>query len=147
MNAVVPFETNPQIRRRPVRSIGQPVPTGAPFVCAWSAVGGCVIVRVAGEVDDVSAPSLDLELRRVITTKQPTVVVDLRRVSLMTSAGIHALATAHALATEHDGWLRLACASDQLLRLIRITGLDQRVEHHPRLADALPSYRPSIAGP
>jgi anti-anti-sigma factor len=120
--------------------------TSGALTCGWSAVGSCVIVRVGGEVDDVTAPTLESELRRVITTKQPTVVVDLRRVGFMNSTGIRVLAVAHELAVEQGGWLRLACADEQLTKLLRLTGLDSRIELYPALADALPSYRRSTVG-
>lgn len=125
----------------------RPVQVSGLLTCGWSAVGGCVVVRVAGEVDDHTAPTLETELRRVITTKQATVVVDLRRVGFMTSAGLRVLAIAHELAVEQGGWLRLACADEQLVKLLRLTELDTRVEHFPTLAEALPSYRRSaVAG-
>lgn len=119
-----------------VRTHRRPVPVSGPFRFSWSAVGGCVVVRIAGRVDD--AGTLAAELRQVIVTKQPTVVVDLRRVELMHDAGIDVLLAAHEFAVRHGGWLRLACAGEILAELI-----GDRARHYPSLADALPSYRPA----
>lgn len=125
----------------------KPVSVSGPFVCGWSAVGGCAVVRVAGRVDNATALTFENELRHVITTKRPTLVVDLRRVTSMDAAGIRALATGHALALEHGGWLRLSGAKEWLTDLMRATRLDVRIQHFPTLAEALPRYRPAAVGP
>ncbi|MEV5962579.1 STAS domain-containing protein [Kribbella sp. NPDC051952] len=106
-----------------------------PFVCKWSAVGDCAIVRVNGDVDVVAVPTLETELRHVITTKLPKLVVDLRRVKVMEPAGIAVLASAHQLAVEHGGWLRTSGAARWLMDLIP--------NPYGSLAEALPAYRPS----
>jgi anti-anti-sigma factor len=124
-----------------------PVSVSGPFVCRWSAVGDCAVVRVAGQVDSATAPTFENELRRVITTKLPTLVVDLRRVTSMNAAGIDALATGHALAVELGGWMRLSGAKKWLTDLIQANRLDLRLQHYPTLAEALPRYRPAVAGP
>lgn len=91
---------------RVVASARRPSEVSGPFVCGWSAVGECAVIRVAGQVDGVSAPAFETELRHVITTKLPKLVVDLRRVTAMEPAGIDVLAEAHELAVKHGGWLR-----------------------------------------
>jgi anti-anti-sigma factor len=106
----------------------------SPFVCTWSAVGECAIVRVSGAVDVVAVPAFETELRHVITTKLPRLVVDLRRVTMIEPAGVTVLADAHQLAVEHGGWLRTSGAAPWLLDLMP--------NHYPSLAEALPSYRP-----
>lgn len=126
---------------RVVRSGTMPTDVSGPFVCGWSAVGDCAVVRVAGRIDKVSAPTFETELHRVITTKRPTLVVDLRRVSHMDRAGIEVLKTAGELAVQHDGWLRIAGAAAWLAELL--SDLGERIRQYPSLADALPSYRPA----
>jgi anti-anti-sigma factor len=97
------------------------------------------VVRVAGQVDVATAPAFEYELRHVITTKLPKLVVDLRRVTLLDPAGVDVLATAHDLAVQHGGWLRTSGAAQWLADLLR----NGRHTHYPTLAEALPSYRPS----
>jgi anti-anti-sigma factor len=126
-----------------VRSADRPTEVSGPFVCGWSAVGDCVVVRVAGTIDRASAPAFSDELGRVITTKRPTLVVDLRRVSTMDAAGIEALATACDLAIENDGWLRVCGAAPRLAELMQESALCTRVQQYASLAEALPSYRPA----
>ncbi|HWD78942.1 MAG TPA: STAS domain-containing protein [Kribbella sp.] len=122
------------------RSVRRPADVSGPFVCSWSAVGDCAIVRVAGAIDVGTLTTLAEELRHVITTKLPRLVVDLRRVTRMEAAALDVLADAHDLAVEHGGWLRTSGADQWLPDLMRNT---RQVAHYPNLADALPPYRPS----
>lgn len=115
----------------------RPVDVSGPFVCTWSAVGGCVLVKVAGTVDESTAAAFADELRRVITTKASTVVVDVRRVRELDSAGVDVLVAAEVLAREHDGWLRVAGGQPWLLELLAPHALPAYNE----LKQALPSYR------
>ena len=124
---------------RVVRSADRPTEVSGPFVCAWSAVGDCAVVRVAGTIDKASAPAFSDELHRIITTKRPTLVVDLRRVSDMDAAGIAVLANACELAIENDGWLRVSGAAPRLADVMQKSGM----QHYDTLAEALPSFRPA----
>ncbi|MER7245512.1 STAS domain-containing protein [Kribbella sp. NPDC000426] len=116
-------------------------------MCSWSAVGECAIVRVAGAIDVAALPTFAGELRHVITTKLPRLVVDLRRVTRMEAAALDIFADAHELAVENGGWLRTSGAAQWLADLIRATRTDRPLDHYATLADALPSYRPSIISP
>jgi anti-anti-sigma factor len=112
-------------------------------MCSWSAVGDCAIVRVAGRVEVGALTALADELRHVITTKLPRLVVDLRRVTAMEAAGLAVLTDAHDLAVENGGWLRASGAAQWLADLIRATRTDRPLDHYTTLADALPAYRPA----
>ncbi|MEV0288076.1 MULTISPECIES: STAS domain-containing protein [unclassified Kribbella] len=101
-------------------------------------MGECAVVRVAGQVDLVTAPAFEYELTHVITTKLPKLVVDLRRVTVMEPAGIDVLSIAHDLAVEHGGWVRTSGAAKWLADLMRTI----TPTHYPTLAEALPAYRP-----
>lgn len=127
-----------------VRSVRQPADVSGPFVCSWSAVGECAVVRVAGAIDVVALPTLAGELQHVITTKLPRLVVDLRRVTRMEAAALEILADAHDLAVENGGWLRASGAGQWLGDLLRATRTVRPLDHYPTLAEALPAYRPSI---
>jgi anti-anti-sigma factor len=125
---------------RVVASARPPSDVSGPFVCGWSAVGECAVVRVAGQIDLATAPAFDAELRHVITTKLPRLVVDLRRVTALEPAGIDVLAQAHDLAVEHGGWLRTSGAATWLADLLQTIA----PSHYPTLAEALPAYRPLV---
>ncbi|TDW94126.1 STAS domain-containing protein [Kribbella sp. VKM Ac-2566] len=131
---------------RAIRSAHRPAAASGPFVCSWSAVGDCAVVRVAGTVDVRTAPTFAHELQHVITTKLPRLVVDLRRVTAMEATGLDVLADAHELAVRHGGWLRASGAGQWLADLTRATGAGRPLDHYPTLAEALPAYRPAISG-
>jgi anti-anti-sigma factor len=131
---------------RVVSSARRPAEASGPFVCSWSAVGECAVVRVAGTIDVGTLPTFAGELQHVITTKLPRVVVDLRRVTGMEAAGLDVLADAHDLAVEQGGWLRASGAAQWLADLIRATHADRPLDHYTNLADALPAYRPAASG-
>jgi anti-anti-sigma factor len=126
-----------------VSSARPPKDVSGAFVCNWSAVGDCAIVRIAGAIDIGTLPTLGDELRYVITTKLPRLVVDLRRVTRMEAAALDVLADAHDLAVEHGGWLRTSGANQWLPDLIRNA---RPLAHYPNLAEALPSYRRADTG-
>ncbi|MGW7685752.1 STAS domain-containing protein [Kribbella sp. NPDC054772] len=127
-----------------VRSARRPVSASGPFVCSWSAVGECAVVRVAGAIDVGVLATFAGELQHVITTKLPRLVVDLRRVTRMEAAALEVLSDAHRLAVEHGGWLRASGAGHWLGDLLRTTCTVHHLDHYPTLAEALPSYRPGI---
>ena len=129
-----------------VRSLRQPADVSGPFVCSWSAVGECAVVRVAGAIDVVALPTLAGELHHVITTKLPRLVVDLRRVTRMEAAALDIFSEAHDLAVENGGWLRASGAGQWFADLIRATRSDRPLDHYATLAEALPSYRPAAVG-
>ncbi|MET9272812.1 STAS domain-containing protein [Kribbella sp. NPDC003557] len=132
---------------RAIRSARRPAEVSGPFVCSWSSVGECAVVRVAGRVDVCTVTTFADELRHVITTKLPRLVVDLRRVTAMEASALEVLADAHELAVRHGGWLRTSGAGQWLGDLIRATTTSRPLDHYPTLAEALPSYRPAAPGP
>jgi len=134
----------PSPKPQVVSSARRPVDVSGPFVCSWSAVGECAVVRVAGAIDIGTLATFADELQHVITTKLPRLVVDLRRVIRMEAAALEVLADAHDLAVEHGGWLRTSGAGQWLADLMRAAGATRPLEHYPTLAEALPAYRPAI---
>jgi anti-sigma B factor antagonist len=84
-----------------------------------------VIVEVRGEVDVHSAPQLRDRLTKVIDSGHKSVVADLTRLGFIDSTGLGALVAVlnHAKGTEAE--LRVACSSERLLKVFRITGLDE----------------------
>jgi anti-sigma B factor antagonist len=83
------------------------------------------VVQVRGEVDVHSAPQLRDRLTGVIDGGNKSVVVDLSRLDFIDSTGLGALVAALNHAKETDASLRVVCPSERLLKLFRITGLDE----------------------
>ncbi|MFF0114437.1 STAS domain-containing protein [Streptomyces prasinus] len=70
---------------------------------------------------------------------RPGIVIDMRQVAFMDSTGINILIAAYQAVTEAGGRLRLAGPTDSALRVLHIVGVDDIIECHPTLHEALAS--------
>ncbi|MEV6740796.1 STAS domain-containing protein [Streptomyces sp. NPDC051104] len=98
---------------------------------------GIDVLTVAGEIDHDTAPPLQQALDLSRLGSPPRVVVDMRQVTFMDSAGINLLVAAHQATTQAGGWLRLASAQDPVMRTLQIVELDTIINCYPTLRDAL----------
>ena len=87
--------------------------------------GEPTVLQVAGEVDVHSAPELGKRITAIIDGGARQLVVDLDRVEFIDSTGLGVLVAGYNRAQEQGGSLELVCASDRVIRLLRITGLDE----------------------
>jgi anti-sigma B factor antagonist len=98
-----------------------------------------VLTRVFGEVDlntlDTLRQALDTAL--ALATAPFPVVLDLERVTFLSSAGLGALVAAARRARELGSDLRLVAAGRAVVRPIQVTGLDAELDVRATLADAL----------
>jgi stage II sporulation protein AA (anti-sigma F factor antagonist) len=95
------------------------------------------ILTVSGEIDEDAAPQLKQALVWDDATGAQRTVMDMREVTFMDSSGINALILAHQHAHSTQGWLRLAAATDPVLRVLRIVGLNHVIACHPTIQEAL----------
>ena len=86
--------------------------------------GGTVSIRVAGEVDALSAPVLRQAVDAACAAGCRRVVVDLRGVTFLNVPGLRALAHARAVAAERGTVLTLATSPGHVSRLLQLVGLD-----------------------
>lgn len=101
--------------------------------------GGVVVVRVAGELDMLTAPTLTEHVDDCLRGYQSItrLVFDLTHVSFLGSAGLAALAEAHRRTAAMGARVWVAGTSHVVLRPIRITGLDGVLTLVGDLASAL----------
>lgn len=93
---------------------------------ATQEVAGHTVVEVRGEVDVYTAPELRERLLEILHEgADQRVVVDLRPVDFMDSTGLGVLVGALKRVRMAGGDLPLVCDSEKLLKIFRITGLDQ----------------------
>ena len=100
-------------------------------------LGGCLIVRVAGELDLATAPVLRDHVLGQLALGQTNLVIDLGRVPFLDSTGVSALVVAHREADARGGSVRLAGARRSVRRVFEITRLDRLFELHDDVSDAL----------
>ena len=83
------------------------------------------VVTVSGEVDVYTAPQLRSALEERIAAGHTALVVDLEDVGFLDSTGLGVLVGRLKAVKKVDGWLRVVCTNERIVRLFGITGLDQ----------------------
>ncbi|MFI7426072.1 STAS domain-containing protein [Micromonospora sp. NPDC049836] len=112
---------------------------------ATRTVGEHTVLEVGGEVDVYTAPRLRERLLELIDGGARRVVVDLGRVDFLDSTGLGVLVGALKRLRSSGGSFALVCDKEPLLKIFRITALDQVFPLHPTV-DAAISADPTGAG-
>lgn len=86
---------------------------------------GHTVLEVAGEVDVYTGPTLRDRISDLLDSGSRELVVDLARVDFIDSTGLGVLVGALNRARELGGSLQLVVSQERVLKLLRITGLDQ----------------------
>ena len=81
------------------------------------------VVVPFGELDIASASELEGELDQAWQVSDALVVVDLRRVEFIDSAGLRVIANAHQRAVQTHGHLVVVEGNEQVQRMLSLTGL------------------------
>jgi anti-anti-sigma factor len=87
-----------------------------------------VVVKVAGELDPQTSPLLDRAVQRVLLSGYPSVVLDLRDVDFVDSAGLRVLVGSHTELSRHHRRLCLRAPSPPVRRVLDLTGLTDVLE-------------------
>lgn len=83
------------------------------------------VVSIKGRVDSDSAPQLDSALADVLGEGKNKIVLDLREVDYMSSAGLRSIVKNAQAAQKSGGELRLASVSDAVEVVLRTVGMLQ----------------------
>ena len=89
------------------------------------AADGKAIVRVSGELDIATADQAYTYLRDVVDSQDGPVTMNLSELSFCDAAGLGVLARVAAHARRSGRSLKLTAARPALLRIMRITGMDE----------------------
>jgi anti-sigma B factor antagonist len=98
--------------------------------------GRITVVEIKGRIDTNSAPVLSEKLLGVVKSGR-AIVVDLKHVAFITSAGFRALLLAGQGAAEANGTLALCGLSAELQRLFDIGAFTERFAIYPSRKDVL----------
>ena len=104
------------------------------------------VLQVAGEVDVYTGTALRDRISDLLDAGAHHLIVDLGRVDFIDSTGLGVLVGALNRARELGGSLQLVCAQERVLKLLRITGLDQVFTVQPSVEAALPAEAGSDTG-
>jgi anti-sigma B factor antagonist len=88
---------------------------------------GRVTLRVAGEIDMSTAPSVHEGAVDAIR-HHPTLDIDLSAVTFMDSSGLHVLLATRQLAERRGGHVRLMHPTPSVMRVLKVTGVDGMFE-------------------
>jgi anti-sigma B factor antagonist len=103
---------------------------------ATRAVAEHAVLEVGGEVDVYTAPRLRERLNELIDGGARSIVVDLNRVEFLDSTGLGVLVGVHRRLRPLGGRCVLACDKEPLLKIFRITALDQVFPLYPSVEAA-----------
>jgi anti-anti-sigma factor len=99
-------------------------------------VDGVTLVTVTGDLDIYTHERLRV-LVKDDAAQTPHTVVDLGGVGFLDSTGVGAIVVLHRATQARGADLRLVTAASSILRLLKITGLDQSIAVHASVDDAL----------
>jgi len=87
--------------------------------------GALSVVRVEGEIDVYTAPSLRERLDALVQAGRVRLIVDLAHVDFLDSTGLGVLVGRLKLVRVHGGSLQLVCVNERVLKVFAITGLEK----------------------
>jgi anti-sigma B factor antagonist len=101
------------------------------------------VVRVAGEVDISHEEELRGELQRAGNEDSAGIVVDLTDCDFIDSSGVRALLVSRETQREEgdQASFAIAAASDQLLRILSVMGVDKVIPVRPTVEEASAELR------
>jgi anti-sigma B factor antagonist len=103
----------------------------------FQSLGGCLIVRAAGELDAANAPAVRDHLIGRLKLGETAVILDLSRVTIADTAGVGAVLAAGHEMRASGGLLRVAGAQPAVRRIFRVIDAAGVVVLHDDVSDAL----------
>jgi anti-anti-sigma factor len=102
---------------------------------------GCVdVIQLDERLTHEEVEAAEAELRAVLHDRLPQVVLDMRRVRLVDSAGLELICETHTRCQRRGGAMHLASASPLLRDVLRITGLNQELILHADVVAAAGAF-------
>jgi anti-anti-sigma factor len=99
---------------------------------------GVRVVRLVGEVDMSHEEELRGELSSAVESDARGIVVDLTECEFIDSTGVRTLLLSREAQQPEDGSVKLAvaAASEQILRILTVMGIDQAIPIRPTVEEA-----------
>ena len=115
------------------------------FSATWS--GRTALVTATGEIDLTNAEAFRDALLSALNAGALGLVVDMTATTFIDSAGVTALVRASRRASATEAVVRLAVTAPAVLRVLNLVGIDQLIEVHPSVTDAVASLPEDCAKP
>jgi stage II sporulation protein AA (anti-sigma F factor antagonist) len=101
-----------------------------------------LVISLVGSFDALTADEVESYIRAQLDGGQQQIVLDLRRVGFMSSAGIRVLLVMLKQSRGMGGDLRLAAVQPGVQRTLEISGLVRLFEIYPSVEEAVRSFGP-----
>jgi len=98
------------------------------------------VMSVTGRVDSSTAPELESQLKQLVDSGQHHIVLYLKNVEYMSSAGLRAMVSTLKSVKRVNGDLRLANTSARVEEVLRLAGLTSIFSIHPTQEEAVASF-------
>jgi anti-sigma B factor antagonist len=105
------------------------------------------VVVATGEIDMATAGALRQAVTDLLAGGFAHLVIDMSQVAFIDSTGLGVLVGARKKVLHIGGSLALVCDTPRLLRLFRITGIEQALPIHSTVEAALSAVRPVASAP
>ncbi|MGI8330524.1 STAS domain-containing protein [Actinomadura scrupuli] len=108
------------------------------FAGAARTTGPYEIIELRGELDIAYVPALRAQITVILRERDPgRLVLDLTGLEFIDSTGLSVLVWAHRRLSERGNRLCLVAPGAQVRRILRVTGLHERLNVHQTVEDAL----------
>jgi len=98
------------------------------------------VVAVTGRVDSATAPDLEAALKKLVDNNKVQLVLDLKEVEYMSSAGLRAMVSTLKAVKRLNGDLRLSTPSPRVEEVLRLAGLTSIFSIHSSREEAIASF-------
>ncbi|GAB1643620.1 hypothetical protein KRMM14A1259_40430 [Krasilnikovia sp. MM14-A1259] len=95
------------------------------------------VLRLTGELDADTAPTLRAKLAELLERPVPRIVVDLTDLKFCDSIGLSAFIISKEVIAARGGWMSFAGANPFLVRLMETVGLSRYFAMFPEVEDAI----------
>ncbi len=101
--------------------------------------GNVTVVTIGGRIDSETAPALDAELTKAVGGNS-RLVLDLKGVDYMSSAGLRAVIKASQAAEQGGGAVKMATVPEMVQSVMYTVGLDLKVKTFATVEEAVKSF-------
>ena len=109
------------------------------FSVQTEAKGSVFVMTVSGRIDSESAPNFDEELTKAVSGNSK-LVLNLKDVDFMSSAGIRAMIKASQATGKRGGAVKLAAVPELVNSILYTVGLNQKISCFATVDEAVASF-------
>ena len=99
-----------------------------------------LVVVANGRIDSETAPDFDAKLTEAVGETSYVMVIDLKGVDYMSSAGLRALVKAAQAAQKKGVEFKLAAVPEEIISVMYTVGLNQKISSYTSVDEAVASY-------